>query len=260
MTPARPWRTLAFIAFTATCLTAALLLPPMPQPLDYHAFVDDRTLWGIPHFMNVVSNLAFVMAGAAGLAVMARGAPAFGHPAERWPYYAFFSGLVLTGFGSGWYHMDPNNETLVWDRLPMTFAFAGLVSAQMAERIGPRLGVALLPALLALGAASVLYWIATERAGAGNVIPYGILQGYTMVAVLLLALTHPSRYTRDRDIYWVFAAYLAAKLAELLDGEVWQLTGGLVSGHMLKHLFAALGGAIVCATLLNRRLVRDPAA
>jgi uncharacterized membrane protein YfcA len=99
----------------------------------------------------------------------------------------------------------------------------------------------------------VFYWRATERAGVGNVLPYAILQGYTMAVVLLLAVTHPSRYTRGGDIYWVFAAYLAAKVTESLDAEIWAWTAGLVSGHTLKHLFAAVSGAIVCVTLLHRR-------
>jgi hypothetical protein len=203
--------------------------------------------------MNVASNLAFLLAGAAGFAVIAHSPSPFEHPAERWPYWAFFLGLLMTGFGSAYYHLEPNNETLFWDRLPMTVAFAGLVAAQLSERFNARLGIALLPVLLAVGAASVIFWRATERAGAGNVLPYALLQSYAMLAVLLLALTHPSRYTRGGDIYWVFAAYLIAKMSETLDVEIWHLTGGVVSGHTLKHLFAALSGVIVCGTLWLRR-------
>jgi hypothetical protein len=250
---ARPWRTIAFVGFTLACAAAALLLPAVPQPVDYHGFVDDRTLLGIPHFKNVVSNLPFVLVGLAGFEVMTRSSAAFSHAGERLAYYVFFVGLVLTGIGSAYYHLAPNNETLFWDRLPMTIAFAGLVAAQVSERIAPRLGMGLLTPLLAIGAASVIYWRMTERAGAGNVLPYAILQGYTMAVVLLLALTHPSRYTRGSDIYWVFAAYLAAKVTESLDEQIWHWTAGLVSGHTLKHLFAAVAGVIVCMTLLRRR-------
>jgi hypothetical protein len=209
---ARPWHTFAFLAFTLACAAAAFLLPAMPQPIEYHDFVDDRTLFGVPHFKNVVSNLAFALASVAGFTVIARTPSAFVRPVERLPYYLFFTVLVLTGIGSGYYHLEPNNETLFWDRLPMTIAFAGLVAGQIDERISPRLGVVLLPIMLALGAASVFYWRETERAGVGNVLPYALLQGYTMAGVLLLAFTHPSRYTRGADIYWVFAAYLAAKV------------------------------------------------
>ena len=40
----------------------------------------------------------------------------------------FFLGLFLTGFGSGYYHWEPTNDTLVLDRLPMTILFAGVVA------------------------------------------------------------------------------------------------------------------------------------
>jgi hypothetical protein len=135
----------------------------------------------------------------------------------------------------------------------MTFAFAGLVAAQIDERMSPRLDVVLLPVLLVIGAASVIHWLATERAGVGNVMPCAILQACTMAAVLLLAFTHPSRCTRASDIYWVFGAYVAAKITETPDVQIWEWTGGLVSGHTLKHFFAALSGVIVCITLLRRR-------
>jgi hypothetical protein len=111
--------------------------------------------------------------------------------------------------------------------------------------------------LLAGIAASVVYWLATERAGAGNVIPHGLLQGYAVVMLLLLAVLYRSRYTRGADIYWVFGAYLAAKLSETLDGELLGL-GGLVSGHSLKHLAAAFAGFMVCRMLWRR--VLDPVA
>jgi hypothetical protein len=114
-----------------------------------------------------------------------------------------------------------------------------------------RAGIALLVPMLAAGAASVIYWIATERAGAGNVIPYLILQVYAVGALLLIAATHPSRYSRGSDIYWVFGAYLTAKLLEYFDREILAL-GQLASGHTLKHLAAAFAGLIICRTLLLR--------
>ena len=40
-------------------------------------------------------------------------------------------------------------------------------------------------------------------------------------------------------------ANLAAKVTETFDAEIWQWTAGLISGHTLKHLFAALSGVIV---------------
>ena len=238
-------------AFTIVCILAALFWPAMPQPLDYHAFVDRRALFGIPNFGDVASNIGFVVPGLIGLVVALHPRTAFENPVERIPYVVFFVGMLLTSVGSSYYHLAPDNERLFWDRLPMTIAFMSLIAAQVCERIGIRVGIAALAPMLFVGAASVFYWRATERAGEGNVIPYGILQGYSVVILLLLAVLLPSRYARARDIYWVFAWYVIAKVLEALDGPIFSL-GNLVSGHTLKHLAAGAAGIVVYRMLLRR--------
>ena len=48
-------------------LLGPILLPPIIQNQNYHDFADQRTLFGTPHFWNVVSNIPFICIGAAGL-------------------------------------------------------------------------------------------------------------------------------------------------------------------------------------------------
>jgi hypothetical protein len=238
-------------AFTVACAAVALLAPAVPQPLGYHDFADARVVLGIPNFFDVAANVGFLVAGAAGLIACARRRAAFERAAERWPYAVFFAGLLLTAGGSAWYHLDPDNERLFWDRLPMTIAFMALVATQVGDRMDRRFGLALLVPLLLVGASSVVYWRATERAGAGNVLPYAVLQGYTVLVLLLIALLQPSRYTRGRDMFQVFGWYVLAKLFELLDRAIFDLTN-VVSGHTLKHLSAGVAGLLVCRMLWLR--------
>ena len=251
-------RSRLIIVFTLLCIAAALLLPAVPQSLEYHHFADRRDLWGIANFLDVVSNLGFLIVGIAGLVIVFGGRARFEFGSERWPYAVFFLGALLTALGSGYYHLAPDNESLFWDRLPMTIAFMGLVASQIVDRISIRAGLALLVPMLLLGAASVIYWQATERAGVGNVLPYGILQGYSVVIVLLLTMLSPSRYTRGNDLYWVFGWYVLSKLLETFDAEVLHL-GSVVSGHTLKHVTAALAGGTVCYMLMHRTL-KEPSA
>jgi len=251
-------RTGYIIAFTALCIAAAFLLPAVPQSLEYHHFADGRAMFGVANFLDVASNISFLLAGLAGLVVVMRPRTRFAFDSERWPYAIFFLGMLLTALGSGYYHLAPDNEGLFWDRLPMTIAFMGLVSSQIVDRINIRAGLALLVPMLLLGAASVIYWRATERADAGNVVPYGILQGYSVVVVLLLAMLSPSRYTRGNDLYWVFGWYVLSKLLETFDAQVLAL-GSVVSGHTLKHLAAAIAGCTVCYMLMHRTL-KEPEA
>lgn len=246
-------RTRWIVAFTILCAVAAFLLPAIPQPLQYHDFADQRDTLGIPNFFNVVSNVGFLIAGLVGLAVLLGGRARFEFGWERLPYAVFFLGLLLTAFGSSYYHLVPDNERLFWDRLPMTIAFMALVSSQIVDRISLRAGLILLVPMLLLGAESVVYWRATERMGAGNVVPYVILQGYSVVVLLLMAILYPSRYTRGSDLYWVFGWYALGKLVETFDAEVLAI-GGVVSGHALKHVVASVSGFVVCYMLLHRTL------
>jgi hypothetical protein len=248
------WRGWTLLVVTLGCAVAAFLVPAMPQPLEYHDFADKRAWLGIANFQNVASNLPFLIAGGWGLSLLLRGGGNFIESRERLPYVVFFLGALLTCFGSGYYHLAPANAPLVWDRLPMTLGFAGLVSAALAERVHLGLGLRLLWALLALGVLSVSYWAATERAGAGNVMPYGIYQGWSVLVIVLLLLCYPARrYDHGYLLIWAAVWYGLAKLFETFDDQVHALTGGLVSGHAIKHVLAALGVFAIVWQLRLRR-------
>lgn len=245
-------RTRPIAVITALCLLAAFVLPAVPQAPSYHDFADHRPLLGIANFLDVVSNIGFLLVALLGFRVVFRTPTAFALAGERIPYLVFFAGMLLTAIGSAYYHLAPDNERLFWDRLPMTIAFMSLLAAQVADRLSVHAGLVLLAPMLLLGAASVLYWRATEQAGVGNVLPYGILQAYTVLMLFLVTWLYPSRYTRGRDLYWVFTAYVVAKLFELFDRQVLAL-GHVIGGHAIKHLAAALGGLVICRMLLLRR-------
>jgi len=180
-------------ALTLLGILAAFLIPAVPQAPEYHDFADQRAMFGVANFLNVASNVGFLLVGIAGLAVVVRPRTQFEFRSERWPYAIFFIGLLLTAVGSSYYHLAPDNTRLFWDRLPMTVAFMSLVATQLVDRISVRLGLALLIPMLLVGAASVTYWRVTEEAGVGNLVPYGVLQAYSVLILLLIAQQEPSR-------------------------------------------------------------------
>jgi hypothetical protein len=257
---ARPltWHTWVIVGIKVLAVAAALLIPAMPQPVSYHDFADHREMFGIRNFLDVASNFAFLAVGAWGLSLALGRRAHFEFTQERWPYAIFFLGVTLTAAGSAYYHVAPDNETLFWDRLPMTIAFMGLVCSQIVDRISIRAGLALLVPMLVLGAATVIYWRMTERAGSGNIVPYGVLQGYSVVVLLLLAVLNPSRYTHGKLLYWVFAWYVLSKVLETYDAQVLAWNHA-VSGHTLKHLAAAIAGVAVCVMLTRRSLINPEA-
>ncbi|HXJ78907.1 MAG TPA: alkaline phytoceramidase [Candidatus Methylomirabilis sp.] len=243
-------------ALLGAAVLAAAVVPPVPQDLRYHRMADDRTLWGIPNALNVLSSAPFILVGALGLWSLRprrpHGRPQFVEACERWPYGVFFAGLGLTGVGSTYYHLAPSNERLVWDRLPLAVTLMGLFAAAIAERVGVKAGLFLLGPLVAIGIASVLLWAAGEQRGHGDLRLYALVQFYPLLAIPLLALLFPSRYTRSWDLLTVVALYGLAKLFELLDAPILSL-GGVVSGHTLKHLTAALSGYWVWRMLVKRQ-------
>ena len=155
------------------------------------------------------------------------------------------------GFGSGYYHLAPDNDRLLWDRLAMMLAFMAWFAAILSERVSPRAGLRLLPLLAAAGLGSAAYWGWSETRGMGDLRPYGLMQLYPMLLIPLLLRFYPPRYSGDRDILAIIGLYLLALLCDLGDRPVFALTGGLVSGHTIKHAIAAL--AVVGVVLHLRR-------
>ena len=229
-----------FAGLTAASLTGLLLLPAIPQDQSYHEFADQRPLLGVPNFWNVVSNLPFLAVGAAGLRRFHQ------NPAT----VVFFLGVFLTGIGSSYYHWDPNDSALFWDRLPMTLSFAAILALIIKERMSARAGTILLWPALATGLFRLLLWRWTD-----DLRLYFWAQFFPGLAVLSLFLLYPAKYTGTR--YWIVAValYTLAKMFEFTDAAIYS-AGNLLSGHTLKH-FAA---AAACLAILRYFQVRRPIA
>jgi len=230
---------IAVIVFLAAGATVAMLsFPAFPQPLWYHDFADQRTIYQVPNFANVASNAGFALAGLAGLLIVLR-LPAE-RPVTRLPYAIFALGLILVAAGSAYYHYRPSTGTLYWDRLPMTIAFMALLSALIADRIDRRAGLVLLPVLLLAGLGGVTYWHLSELGGAGDLRPYLLVQIAAALSLPLILLLFRDRIGGDRYLVLLLAFYGLAVALENGDRWLLETTAGAISGHTLKHLAAAL--------------------
>lgn len=198
-----------------------LLVPPIGQDQSYHQFADRRALLGMPNFWNVISNLPFILIGAAGLRLRT------GMTAR-----VIFLGILLAGFGSAYYHWAPSEATLFWDRLPMALVFMAILANAFEERVDEQATWLLWP-LLVLGIASLLIWRV-----AGDLRLYGWVQFFPALALPLLFWLYPPKYTGTVNWLVAIAFYAVAKIFEFLDAPV-LAAGHILSGHTLKHLFAA---------------------
>ena len=230
---------------------------PIAQWDSYHAFADQRAMWGIPHAADVLSNLPFALAGLWALLAL-RGTPRDG----AWLAWRVFAlALVATAAGSSAYHWAPHNASLAFDRLPIAWACAALLCALLAERRNARWAhPAVLAAALTLASASVGLWWSSERAGHSDLRAYLFVQFLPMLiapAALLVRLPRlgPSALP-DRAWWGLLAGYAVAKGFELADHAVLDALGGWVSGHTLKHLVAAAAAAWILRAVLNARQLR----
>ena len=244
-------------AVTLLLAAAALFHGPIHQPDGYHDFADQSLVWGIPHFCDVTSNLGFALAAFWGWLRMA---PAADHDDLRhgWAgYRLFLGGLFLTALGSTWYHLAPDNARLVWDRLPIALACAGLLAGVLGDvRRRDSGGMAGLLALAAV--ASVAWWYFTDLAGAGDLRPYLLLQGLPILLIPLWQWIYRAP-TADRLAFGgALAIYIVAKLTEANDHAIAAVLGPL-TGHTLKHLLATGAAALIVGRLVFRLRVPRPA-
>ena len=241
--PARYWRELLIATLALGTLIGLMWLPPIPQDPAYHRFADTRALVGVPNFANVVSNALFLVFGLAGLMWWRRHSLA--GAARSW--VVFFVGVSAVAFGSGYYHLFPNNATLVWDRLPMTIGFMGLFVALLSEHLNPRLESWLLLPALIIGAASVAWWHFTD-----DLRFYAWVQFMPLLIIPLVLALFRARFTHRGYLLYGLAAYILAKVAEFYDRELFAATAQMLSGHSLKHLVAA-GAPLAVYAMLKRR-------
>jgi hypothetical protein len=232
------WRVSALVALGAVATAGAFALPRIPQDPGYHAFADERDVLGIPNALNVLSNLPLAVVGIIGLAAVARVRAGW----ERAAFGVLFAGLMLTGVGSAYYHAAPTTATLFWDRLPMAAAFMALFALTLGDRVSPRSGPWLLPIAIIVGVGSVVVWRLGESAGAGDLRLYGLVQFLPVVVIPLTLGLFPARWLGTADLLVVLGWYALAKLFEALDRPIFAV-GGVVSGHTLKHLAAAMAAA-----------------
>jgi hypothetical protein len=105
-------------------------------------------------------------------------------------YILLLSGITAAGLGSFWYHLAPDNQTLFWDRLPMTVALMALFSVIISEYISVRWGKRLLYPLLIVGVLSVVYWNMTEARGRGDLRLYALVQFLPLVIIPVTLLMY----------------------------------------------------------------------
>jgi hypothetical protein len=120
--------------------------------------------------------------------------------------------IMCVGVGSLYFHLNPTINTLYFDRMPMAISFAIILYRTLNSIF-----------LAGLCILSVEYWKKTN-----NLIPYTVMQ----ITPLFLFLQY------DCGMRTTAYFYIAAKICEVCDRQIYNLTKRTISGHTIKHLLA----------------------
>jgi len=215
------------LTISAPLILVLIAKGPTPQDLSYHQFIDNHLCCGIPNFHNVISNILFIIFGIMGIVDYYK-------YKERYTlsWLIFFVGVLLVAPGSAYYHWNPNNATLVWDRIPMTFGFMGLISSIFVDVFKTKHEKFLLVSLLLLGIYSVMHWVWFE-----DLRIYAWLQGTTILVMFYMAIMYKDSHLSMKHLVGAVTLYIIAKICESNDAFIYESIH--YSGHSIKHLVAA---------------------
>ncbi len=249
-----PWRGATVVGAIVGPAIVVAMMHPVIRGAGFHTYADQRTTFGIPHFGDVLSNLPFVIIGIAGLfaARDVTGLP-------RGLVALLFGSVLAIGLGSGAYHLVPNDATLVFDWMPIGVTAALMVALLVHDRIDPKMGwtaAAILPAAAIVSVA--LWWLGGGTGpDGGDTRWYGLIQLTSIALVPVIVMLYP-RGRLDRG--WLLAGVACFVLARLIHMRDHQLldASGVISGHAVKHLFAAAATWCVLLALPRGSSGRDP--
>ncbi|KAK3160626.1 hypothetical protein QOZ80_1BG0062070 [Eleusine coracana subsp. coracana] len=240
-------------------LASALLLvatPRLRHSPALHLFADMRNLLGVPNTLNVLTSYPLLLAGVPGLVLCLCGSGCFG-VSLRWEalgWFLFYTGNVAAAFGSAYYHLKPDDDRLIWDRLPMMISASSLLSVLVIERVDERAGLSCLISLLSL----LLVSTVCERV-LDDMRLWVILNFVPCIAIPAMLFLFPPKYTHSRFWFLATGFYLLARFEGLADRKVYSVNRYFISGHSLEHLCFAMVTLILTVMLSfrNIKIARD---
>ncbi len=209
-----------------------LIHGPIAQLEGYHSFADQVLRFGIVNFGDVLSNMGFALIALWGLRYL-------------WPkrqqlnvgFTLFVIAIFLTAIGSGYYHWMPNDERLVWDRLPISLACAGVLAGVWHDFSPQKNQWPFVITMSFFAVIGVVYWHFTSD--------LRLYLGLQILPLVLIPIWQWHAPKNERITFGAaIACYVLAKIAELADFPVYSALG-FMSGHTLKHLLANVAAGLI---------------
>ncbi|MBT4066838.1 MAG: hypothetical protein HOE76_06435 [Euryarchaeota archaeon] len=225
-----------YIASLLSFIAIAIAYGPIPQPQEYHDFADDREFWSIPNTFDVMSNLVIIFPGIVGLAFVHERRGSSDIPVDETSIHiTLFAGMILTFAGSVWFHLDPNDSTMFWDRLGMSVVIGSCISLIINDMLDRNLAAKIHIPILLASIISVIWWPVFD-----DLRIYFIVKHQPFIIFPILLLFGTRLYNKISGYYWGLSMFALATLFEFTDQLIFNLTG-FISGHTLKHISAGIG-------------------
>mmetsp|Transcript_3706 Transcript_3706/g.5650 ORF Transcript_3706/g.5650 Transcript_3706/m.5650 type:complete len:318 (-) Transcript_3706:2338-3291(-) len=231
--------------FLCACHSDGLFLPPNSEIRR-----NRKAGFVIPNFGDVMSNFVILIGGLSGTILLRLKDVGEVDEIRLWQLKVclpiFFYSTIAISLGSTYYHWNPSNQTLVWDRLPMTVAFVSIFCYILEDYLEPGIGSSLLSPLIFIGVMSVLYWNWTD-----DLRLYALVQFLPLGVMTVLVMFCQSRYGGVMQHALALMLYALAKMCEDRDYEIWRTTKKTISGHSLKHILAGMASVMISTLLFG---------
>ena len=155
--------------------------------------------------------------------------------------------MLLTFAGSIWFHLDPNDSTLLWDRLGMSVVIGSCISLMIHDMWDKNLAGKIHIPILVMSIVSVLWWPVFD-----DLRIYFIVKHQPFVIFPLLIFFGHKTYDLISGYYWALSLFILATFFEFTDQLIFDLTG-FISGHTLKHIAAGIGLWLLMIMLRDRK-------
>ena len=238
------------IFFITLFMGVTYLLSPIYQPAEYTEFADTRTFkWigiSIPNFMDVITNLPYLIFGLIGLALIYfrkkyLSKNLFCH------LLVIFIGLVITSIGSSYFHLVLDKLSLFIDRIGIAIVISGILGLVIYQKLNQKLSVIYSIIFLLILMVSNYYWYLTN-----DLAPWSIAQVLGIVIVFVLGFKSNIDLKFPTINYWlIITLYLIAKICEFSDNFFFEITNNIISGHSIKHLISSLAAIPILIFILK---------
>ncbi|XP_020593472.1 uncharacterized protein LOC110033745 isoform X1 [Phalaenopsis equestris] len=246
------WENRLHLCCVATLIGLILLVatPTIPHSPTQHIFADMRNFLGVPNTLNVLTTYPYLFFGVPGLVFCLSGS-CFGISlkGELWGWVLFYAGTAAAAFGSAYYHLKPDDDRIIWERLPMMISTISLLSNLVIERLDERVGISCLISLLML-----VFVSATIERTFDDLRLCIIFHFIPCIAIPVLVFLFPPKYTHSTYWFWATGFYLLSRFESVADMKVYSIDRYIISGHSLEHLCLAMVAFILTVMLWLRSI------